>query len=427
MNRDSKMFDYGTGLTAMILVWGATAYNYINTGFSIAMIVFALYFVWSRARKEPMPRWKLNRRMLIAFAVLYGALFFSTLFHLDSMKNLNGGYFSAVGFVLYTLPLWMLLYTGGIRDIRKAVCTMFFLFLYAMCVFGIIKYFWLGEGRLSSFYTFPTRIGMMLDMFIPFTAAFLIYYRENRRFRNLAVLLLVLEAVTYMLAKVRGSFLAFSAAAAVTGLLWLYMNRDRVSARVRNILLIGGAFGIAVILSYGLWIHWGNMAAMMGGERFLMWESSFRMWADHPLTGIGLNAWQAAYASGPYHPAISREAGQIMPHNVFIYFFATAGTIGGLAYLAYCFLMGAYLLDTVRKQSRNPFSWALLFMFLAATAHGLVDQTFILKLTGRIFYMLLGVGILFLKKYPDELRQGAGEGTSVSISNHKIMNEENQV
>lgn len=49
------------------------------------------------------------------------------------------------------------------------------------------------------------------------------------------------------------------------------------------------------------------------------------MWLNHPLTGIGLNGWQAAYASGPYHPLNSLEAGQIMPHNVFVYFLQRVG------------------------------------------------------------------------------------------------------
>lgn len=119
-------------VTAGVVVWGATAYQYINTGFSIAMIVFALYFLWTRYKREPLPRWRLDRRMLLAFAVLYGALFFTTLFHLDNLKNLSGGYFSALGFVQYTLPLWMLLYVGWTRDVRKAVVSVFYVILYAL-------------------------------------------------------------------------------------------------------------------------------------------------------------------------------------------------------------------------------------------------------------------------------------------------------
>ncbi len=397
-------------LTAAVTVWGATAYGYINTGFSIAMIVFALYFLWTRYRKEPLPRWQLDRRMLAAFAILYGALFLTTLFHLDDLKNLSGGYFSALGFIQYTFPLWMLLYVGWTRDVRKVLCGAFYVILYAFCLFGLAKYVMLGEGRLSTFYGFPTRVGMLLDMFIPFTAAFMGYYWENRRFRAASVLLLMLEVVCLLLAEVRGSMLALSVAAVIVAAIWLAQNRSRIPKKVQRGLLMAVFLFVAAAVAYAVALRWGSYSAMIGGERFMMWESSFHMWLDHPLTGIGLNEWQAAYAEGIYHPAASREAGQVMPHNVFIYFFATAGTIGGLAYIAYCGLMLSYLADTVKKYAENPFSWALLFMFIAATAHGLVDQTFILKLTGRVFYMLLGVGILFIKSGGPRSESGQRSG-----------------
>lgn len=387
-------------VTAGVIVWGSTAYQYINTGFSIAMIVFALYFLWTRYRKEPFPQWKLNGHMLLALVILYGALFISTIFHLDNMKNLSGGYFSAFGFVQYTLPLWMLLYVGWTRDVRKAIVAVFYAILYALCVYGLIKYAVIGEGRLTSFYHFPTRIGMMMDMFIPFTAGFMAYYWKYVRFRYLSILLLVLEMLCLLLAEVRGSMVALAIAAIVTSVVWVQVNRTRVSKRVRYWLLAAVFLFAAIAVVYSVWLRWGSYAWMIGGERFMMWESSFRMWIDHPLAGIGLDEWQAAYAEGPYHPAASREAGQVMPHNVFVYFFATAGTIGGAAYLAYCGLMLSWLVNNAKKMATNPFSWALLFMFIAATMHGLTDQTFILKLTGRIFYMLLGVGILFLRDYP---------------------------
>lgn len=398
MEREPKA-NIPAGLTAVILVWGATAYGYINTGFSIAMISFALYFLWTRYKREPWPRWQLDRSMMWAVGILYGALLISTLFHLDNIKNLSGGYFSAAGFIQYTFSLWMLLYVGWTRDVRKIICGTFYVILYAFCLFGLAKYIMLGESRLSSFYGFPTRIGMLLDMFIPFTAAFLGYYWKNKMFRWASFLLLVLEILCLILAEVRGSMLALSLAAVLVAAVWLARNHERIPKRVQRSVILAVLLFVAAAAVYAITLRWGNYAGMIGGERFMMWESSFHMWLDHPLTGIGLNEWQAAYREGPYHPAASREAGQVMPHNVFIYFFATAGAIGGLAYLAYCGLMMSWFLDNTRKLANNPFSWAMLFMFVAATAHGLVDQTFILKLTGRVFYMLLGVGILFLKPW----------------------------
>lgn len=389
--------------TAAIVVWGATAYTYINTGFSIAMIVFVLYVLWSFIKKEPRPHVQMDSYMLMAFGIFYGALLLSTLFHLDDIKNLSGGYFSLFGFIQYTFPLWMLLYIGGKHDIRKAICGTIYAFLYIMCLYGIAKYFILGEGRLSSFYYYPTRIGMMLDMFLPFTAAFTWYYRKNKMFVSISVILLILEVMTLILAKVRGSLLAISIAVLFTLAVILFQQRIQLSSKWKHRLYLGGILLIGSCIGYAVFIGWGDPLRMIGGERFLFWESSYLMWLDHPLAGVGLNGWQAAFA-GPYLIPGSREVGQVMPHNVFIYFFATAGTIGGIGYLAYCGFMLKFLLQKINTCSSSPFGWAMLFMFIAATAHGLTDQTFILKLTGRIFYMLLGVGILFSTVYKDHVR-----------------------
>lgn len=386
-----------TQMMAAIVVWGATAYQYINTGFSIAMIVFVMFLIYTLAiRKEKFPKIQIHRDLWMGMGILYVSLFAATVFHLDDMKNVSGGYFSAVGFIMYTLPMWMLLYVGWNRDIRKSISVTLYVILYALCIYGLMKYFFTGETRLSSFYHFPTRIGMMLDMFIPFTAAIMIHYkRQSALLYYGGLLLLPLEVVTLYFAQVRGSMMALSAAAVTVCAFWLYENRQRISPKLKWTIIGAVIAFVLAAVTYSVLLRWGNAFAMQGGERFMMWESSWHMWLDHPLTGIGLNGWQAAYAAGPYHPATSTEIGQVMPHNVFIYFFATSGLIGGLGYVTFCLFMLAYCLKRVRNNPVEPFGWALFFMFIAATVHGFTDQTFILKLTGRIFYMLIGVSLLF--------------------------------
>lgn len=65
---------------------GATAYNYTNTGFSVAMIIFALFVIYTLFKREKVPAIHLDRKLVGAFAILYGALFIATLFHLDNIK-----------------------------------------------------------------------------------------------------------------------------------------------------------------------------------------------------------------------------------------------------------------------------------------------------------------------------------------------------
>lgn len=392
--------------TAAFIVWGATAYHYLNTGFSVAIIIFLLYFIYSYFKKTYPGNISINKLLTSGMMVLYGSLFFSTMFHLNDISNLYGGYFSAVGFAMYTLPMWMIIYVGWNHDIRNTITYTLFGVLYAMCLYGIYHYFEAHQVRLSSFYHFPTRIGMMLDMFIPMTGALGIYYRKKFRMACLAGILVGLEFICLALAKVRGSYIAFMVAFIVSFTVFVMVKKKEMIQKhvvwlvllaATLTMLFGGLLVYAGSSRSNYAIHGNSLIeqkVLDGGERTLMWKASYKMWIDNPITGIGLNQWQSTYASNEYRPKEATEIGQIMPHNVFIYFFTTGGIIGGIGYILYCISVAVWMIRQVREDC-NCINIALLFIFVAATTHGIVDQTFILKLTGRIYYMLLGAGIVF--------------------------------
>lgn len=385
-------------LTAAVMSWGVTAYTYINTGFSIAMIVFTLFVMFDQYKRPQWPDFKIDKNLAWAFAVLYGALFFTTLFHLDNLKNLNGGYYSAAGLLMYTIPFWMVLYMGRKYDIRKVVVYTFCAIFYVVCLYGLFDYSQqtLKFPQFSSFYGPRTRLAMMLDMFFPFTVAAAYYYRKrDRRLFFILAGLVLLEIIALALGKVRGTYLAFSIALVILFLVWSHMGGVRIPRRIKWYAGLGTLAAVMAITAYWISLGWGDPHRMVGEERFLMWESSVYMWADHPLTGIGMNEWQGLWADSEYTHPDAKEHGAVHPHNVFLYFFTTCGTVGGAAYLIYTGLVLGYLYRRLRGNRENPFNWAMLFMFAAVTAHGLVDQSFILKLTGRIFYFMLGYSIIF--------------------------------
>ena len=387
-------------LVTAVIVWASTAYNYINIGFSIGMEVFALYLIYYSVRHRRLPAISVDSLLKMSFFILYGALFISA-FIVGDPKGIRGGYFSAVGFLLCTMPLWMMLYTGWDKNTTKAIFWTFWTIVSVMCLYGLYKYFHLTQTRLDSFYSFPTRIGIMMDLFIPFTAAFFFYFKKNRAIRYAASVLLILELPTLWFCRTRGALLSLAFAAVTVTILYFIFNWNKISAKVVLIMMLT-VTAAATVSFIGYEQIKGNRSFLeQGGERIMMWESSYRMWDDHKLAGIGLNSWQKAYAEGPYHPAESREAGQVMPHNVVIYFFSTGGVISGIAFLIYGVLVFWYLLKEARRKKTDFFNWGVLLAYLAFMAHGMVDQSFILNLTGRIYYMLLGTAILYNRWRPE--------------------------
>ena len=45
-------FMWPAAVTAAVITWGATAYNYTNTGFSVAMIIFALFVIYTLFKRS---------------------------------------------------------------------------------------------------------------------------------------------------------------------------------------------------------------------------------------------------------------------------------------------------------------------------------------------------------------------------------------
>ena len=389
-----RKIDFIHNLIAAIIVWGATAYHYINTGMSIAIIIFILFFVYNQYKKISIKNFYVDKDILKAFGSVYGLLFLTTLFHLDNIKNLYGGWYCLVGFILYTIPLWMILYIGWNKDIRKSITITFAFISYALCLFGIYQCLFLDVGRLHSFYTSPTHVGIMLDMFIPFTITLAIYYRNKKSVCISMISLLLLEFITLYLTETRGSFLALSVALVGIIITAFFKYREKFLI-YRKVVIIMTILFIVLGGIYCISLGSGNPHRMRGEERFLMWETSYRMWEDHKMVGLGLDEWKSSY-EGAYRPAESKEVGQLtMPHNMLFYFLATSGIVGTIGYILYIVFMTRYFWVNISTFKDNPFSWGMFAIFIAFIVHGMVDATFISKTMSRMFFLFLGISILF--------------------------------
>ena len=54
--------NWGSRLAAAVVVWGATAYHYINTGMSISMIAFTLFVIAYALKNHAIPKVKLHKK-----------------------------------------------------------------------------------------------------------------------------------------------------------------------------------------------------------------------------------------------------------------------------------------------------------------------------------------------------------------------------
>lgn len=397
--------NYIIGLLTMVMLWGCMTFRYVGNGFSIGAIAFVLLVCIITWKKRKWSFYRLHTDLVKALLSLYGVVFLVSLFQYDTIKNITDSAYSSVTLLMITLPLWMVVYMGYWYDIRKWIIYVVYGNMYAFTLYGIFMYLAQKQDRLVGFYGSAPEAGMLLDLFIPFTMALTVFLWKRIYWRIISLILVVLEVVAVLLTETRGSYLALCAGLVVFSVLYVWMNWKELAIWEKV-----GAGLIAVLIcvtagSYTMLLGSESVKRMEGGERLLMWESSYHMWEDHKWLGIGLSEWKETYNNpeSKYHPDEAEETTNVMPHNIYIYFGATGGIVSLLGLCGYMFFMSRYLLRKIHMQKNNPMGWAMLVMFVALMAHGLVDGTLISKHIGRVFYLLIGAGIVFTEIYnPDK-------------------------
>ena len=393
--------NYIIGLLTMVMLWGCMTFRYVGNGFSIGAIAFVLAACLIFWKKRSVSFYRLHTDLVKALLSLYGVVFLVSFFQYDTIKNITDSAYSSGTLFLITLPLWMVVYIGYWYDIRKWIIYVVYGNMYAFTLYGLFTYLTEKTARLAGFYGSAPEAGMLLDLFIPFTMALTVFLWKRFCWRIISLILVVLEVVAVLLTETRGSYLALGAGLVVFSVLYIWMNHEGLAIWKKIGIILMTVFICAMAGSYTMFLGAESEKRMVGGERLLMWESSYRMWEDHKWLGIGLSEWKETYNNpeSKYHPEEAEETTNVMPHNIYIYFGATGGMISLLGLCGYMFFMSRYLLRKIYTSKHDAMGWAMLVMFVALMMHGLVDGTLISKHIGRIFYLLMGAGIVFTEIY----------------------------
>lgn len=136
--------------------------------------------------------------------------------------------------------------------------------------------------------------------------------------------LLVLEAVTLVLTQTRGAMGALSIAIFITVLIFLFRNQIAMGKTRRRLLGMGA--GLLVVLALLCSLRFGihDPYRMQGADRPFIWKSSYHMWEDHKLAGVGLNGWKMLMTININW----REAGSLKnvhAHNTWLIFYQPEG------------------------------------------------------------------------------------------------------
>lgn len=247
--------------------------------------------------------------------------------------------------------------------------------------------------RLSAPFANPNGLAGILELCLPFGALFVVSEYKLKQKKSKKEFWLNAVATTAALfvllftqsrGGIAGTFIGGIVLVAMK--FWLkYRNNVSIKRKI-CIILMGIVLITGVVFSGFILFH-----RAYDLERFLMIESSYHMWEDHKVFGVGLDNWGNEYKK--YVSPIAKEPNLPMPHNNVAFFFSTTGIVGGLGYCVYVLGTLAFLVKKIRENPVNLYYSAAFWAFLAIVIHGMVDSGIMNKYQMQILSANLGVAL----------------------------------
>jgi O-antigen ligase len=181
--------------------------------------------------------------------------------------------------------------------------------------------------------------------------------RSDDRARGLALAATALAAAALALSQTRAALLAFGVGAAAAA--WL-------EPRARRWAGAGLALGALGAL-FGEWLRYGragfaaevgpSAAATAQGTRYVLWSTAWRMFRDHPWTGVGPGHFATEfprYFSG----TLDGDAIWASAHNLYLHQLAERGLVGEAALLSLLWVLLARAWRAARASRGAAALWA---------------------------------------------------------------------
>lgn len=143
----------------------------------------------------------------------------------------------------------------------------------------------------------------------------------------------------------------------------------------------------------------GTFHRTYDNERILLLKSTYQMWNDHKLYGVGMGNWKELYQQKYILPE-AKEPDLPFPHNNAASFFSMTGTVGGLGYLLFSFGSLMFLIKKIDECPDNYYLYAMVCVSVAVFSHGIVDNTLYNKFIVRMFFGMWGITLASLQYYP---------------------------
>jgi O-antigen ligase len=234
---------------------------------------------------------------------------------------------------------------------------------------------------------------LYLGRLIPISAAITLVSKEKWRWLYAAAGVAMLAAAVLTVSR-GGLLLGIPAALALVIVLW-------GGRRGVMIVVAGVVLELIVLIPLVMFVpRFRDMLDLTSGSsssffRTQVWQSTFRMLQDHPVTGVGLDQFLYEYRGHYIMPDAWQQPDLSQPHNFLLDYWVRLGLVGlGIAVMMH-YAFWQLALKVLSHLKDDLASRALVIGLLGGMAnmiaHGMVDETHFVIDLAFIFFMSLGL------------------------------------
>mgnify|MGYP005963206461 CR=1 FL=1 len=373
-------------LFLLIFTLAAPMFNAVNSiVMAISVIFVILQYKRINLKAIPLP-------IVYSIFLFISSLFISSFF-IGDKKSID----YAFKFLYWMLPFFVVFY--GFK-LCKNINIPLYSFTMALLVSAgavLYQYYFLDKLRPGGLYFQPNHFASMMDILFPFATMFVLknlYECKNKIIGVILFLPIIIGIYALFLSGSRGGLIGIFIGFLLC-VICFFLRKLKLTSFILGLSTIIVLFAGSMIVAYNYMPDLFQRS--YDNERLLLIESSYNMWNDHKLFGIGLDNWEEEY-NDKYKLPQAREKLD-MPHNILAFFFSTTGLIGGMGYIIFVCGIFIFLINALRECRKRQTIFvvlAMLWALFAINIHGMVDVGLNNKFVMRLFSGTLGLTAAYL-------------------------------
>ena len=431
---------------AFLLFFSITCDDFSTALVSITTGMAWLFIIYDCVKTKSLKGFYLAKQKWMGLAVFLGAVLLASVLS-GEQKSIQ----IAVKYIWWVHPFILMIYLNKKADIKYAavlgvlasvaVSSADMVYLYGLYLQKHKLALFSANVRIGAFSKFSTIWGLILAGTLPF----LWYSLNDKKIKSCKKLMLLHTIIAAFggwalwMTGSRGAMVGILAGSMLVFGIEYYVTRSPRLFLASALVCVAAA---AVVLLVG--IPKGNVRQIGDQMRLHLLKSSYAMWNDHKLLGVGLANWRTRYTASYYSYSLNKgdirkaalqsyakkqgtKIGKIPkkrrivimkrairsyaklghPHNTIAWFFSTTGIIGGVGYLFFLIHYGYLLLRKIREHPEEWIFGAVLWVYLAMSIHGMVDAGITHKGAARLLYLMLGLALSYscCKKQEENLTE----------------------